>query len=141
MGFFSKLFKKEKKEIFESDKFVFYKKTKTYNGTINDIKFCADELNQDIVEYSEKLATEYNSNLSKIADFMLNDEAFDNKEGMYKNISKEQLLESLNTPTIRLVANDYCEIAYTNHTLDDEHILSFEVSGVYNKFYYLSING
>ena len=94
------------------------------------------EFESDISEYIEKLANEYNNNLSNIADFMLNDES-----SVYENVYKQELIQALNMPIIRIAEKSYCEISYYNHTLDDVYIISFEVEGVYDKFYYLSING
>jgi len=122
-------------------KFKFNEKYNEYVATINNIKVYVKELDEKIVNYAEDLVKKYANNLDKIVGFMLNSNVFNNESGIYKNVSKEKLLKSLNDPCFRLTSNKHCEIIYYNHTLDKENIISFEVGGVYEKLAYLSING
>ena len=141
MGFFKKKNKIEEVEVYSNDTFVYNKKTKEYSGIINEIEFTSDVLNAEMVVYAEMLAKEYYNNIPKIVDFMLSDERFDFENGFYPNLTKEKLTNALKLPMIRLIDKNNCDVSYLNHTLDDEHCIYFEVDCIFEKLYYLSIDG
>lgn len=137
MGLFD-VFKKKK----ETDLFTHDVQNNEYTATINGIGFISKIMvTPEITEYAKKLAAIYESKLSDIADYMLEDEAFDNECGFFTNISKDRLMVSLNTPTIQLLSDKDGACTYCNHTLDDMHIITFEFSALFDDLCYLSIDG
>lgn len=144
MGLFD-IFKKKKidKEICVDDVlFVYNKQAKEYESVIDGITIAIEQVDVEKVRYAKTLAQEYKSNLTKIVKFLLDDEDyFGDKDGIFPNITKEKLIKALNLPSIYIIENNNCKVSYLNHTLDDEHIIDFEVDGVFEKLYNLSIDG
>lgn len=137
MGLFD-IFKKKN----ESELFTYEEQNKEYTATINGIEFVSRiAITPEMIEYAKKLATVYKDKLSSIADFMLEDEAFDNECGFFSNVSKETLTASLNTPTIQLLSDKDGACTYCNHTLDDMHIITFEFSALFDDLCYFAIDG
>ena len=91
-------------------------------------------------EYAMKLASAYHLYLSKIMDFLLEDEAF-RDDGIFPDQNKETLLPALGTPSILLLSNNDGQCSYCNQTLDDTHIISFEFSDIFDDLYDLTIEG
>lgn len=137
MGVFD-IFKKRN----EAELFTYNEQTKEYTTSIGGIEFTARiAVTPEMTEYAKRLATAYESKLSAIAEFMLEDEAFDNDSGIFPDVSKERLITSLNTPTIQLLSDKDGACTYCNHTLDDMHIITFEFSALFDDLCYLSIDG
>lgn len=122
--------------------FTYEEQNKEYTATINGIEFVSRiAVTPEMAEYAKKLATVYKDKLSSIADFMLEDEAFDSESGFFPNVSKETLIASLNTPTIQLLSDKDGACTYCNHTLDDMHIITFEFSALFDDLCYFAIDG
>ena len=137
MGLFD-VFKKKN----EAELFIYDEQNKEYTVTINGVDFVSRiAVTPEMTEYAKNLATAYESKLSDIVDYMLEDEAFDSECGFFPNVSKETLIVSLNTPTIQLLSDKDGACTYCNHTLDDMHIITFEFSALFDDLCYLSIDG
>lgn len=137
MGLFD-VFKKKN----EAELFVYDETNKKYTATIGGIEFSSRiAATPEMMEYAKKLAAVYKSKLSVIADFMLEDEVFDNDSGIFPIVSKESLIASLNTPSIQLLSDKDGACTYFNHTLDDMHIITFEFSALFDDLCYLTIDG
>ena len=111
-----------------------------YRGVINDVEIIIGMITPKIEDYVSKLVFQYNNNIDAIVEFMIGSEAFDSDTGMFKGVNKKILKKSLNSPTIRIISEDLCEISYLNHTLDDTTIISFQFSGVYERMMYLTFD-
>lgn len=137
MGLFD-IFKKKN----EAELFVYNEQNKEYTANIGGFDFTSRiAVTPEMMEYAKKLAAAYKSKLSAIADFMLEDEAFDSNCGIFPVVSKKGLIASLNTPTIQLLSDKDGACTYCNHTLDDMHIITFEFSALFDDLCYLSIDG
>ena len=122
--------------------FTYNEQNKEYVTTLGGIDFISKiAVTPEMTEYAKKLADAYESKLSAIADFMLENEAFNCKSGIFPNISKDTLIVSLNKPTIQLLSDKDGACTYCNHTLDDMHIITFEFSALFDGLCYLSIDG
>ena len=137
MGLFDVFKKKNETELFTYDE-----QNKEYTASINGIEFISRiEVTPEMTEYAKKLAAAYESKLSDIADYMLEDEAFDSECGFFPNVSKNMLITSLNSPTIQLLSDKDGACTYCNHTLDDMHIITFEFSALFDDLCFLSVDG
>ena len=137
MGLFD-IFKKKT----EPDLFIYHGHDKEYTASIDGIKFTARiPVTPNMTAYAKQLAAAYQSSLPAIADFMLNDEAFDSNSGIIPSVSKDTLIASLNMPTIQLLSDKDGACTYCDHALDDMHIITFEFSALFDDFCYLSVDG
>ena len=137
IGLFDVFKKKNEAELFTYDE-----QNKEYTATIDGIEFVSSiAVTPEMTEYAKKLASIYESKLSDIADYMLEDEAFDSECGFFPNVSKDMLIASLNTPSIQLLSDKDGACTYCNHTLDNVHIITFEFSALFEELCYLSIDG
>ncbi|RGC52802.1 hypothetical protein [Absiella sp. AM29-15] len=122
------------------DGFQYDNESQLYKATIQNIDFMMDEYTDENAEYARKLASAYHLYLSKIMDFLLEDEAF-RDDGIFPDQNKETLLPALGTPSILLLSNNDGQCSYCNQTLDDTHIISFEFSDIFDDLYDLTIEG
>lgn len=126
----------------EPDLFTYKEHDKEYTASIDGIAFTARiPVTPEMTAYAKQLAAAYQSRLPAIADFMLNDEAFDRDSGIFPTISKDSLMASLNMPTIQLLSDQDAACAYYDHALDDTHIITFEFSALFDDLCYLSVDG
>lgn len=108
---------------------------------INNIEFSfKNECNEQEIDYAKKIAECYKKELTKIVDFILKNDDFKSFYGEY-NLNKEAIVEKLNKPTIRILNENSGVVIYTEHLLDDTHIISFEFIGLFEKLAYLSMDG
>lgn len=75
----------------------------------------------------------YNEKLPNLIEFIIDD-----IKGMFGEISKETLINSLGTPLMDL---DTETIKYLEQTLDGIHIIEVEFSGILDKFHVVCIDG
>ena len=125
----------------EKDIFVYNEKYNNYNAIIDNIKFSISHRPTDTeLKYIKSISAEYEKNIIKIAEYLLSDRSFKQFFNC-NNITNAELIENLDIPTIRILKENNAEISYCNHKLDKQHIISFEVLGVFQKLDYLSIDG
>ena len=127
MGIFDKL-KKENKSIFNFDE-----KNKQYKAIINNITFVCKEIKPEYEQYAKDLANNYDKKILDIIQYMLSD-----IEEMFGINDVEIIKNSLGNALIDLDSN---RLSYLEQTLDDMHIIDVEFDGIFEKFYYVSIDG
>ena len=127
MGIFDK-FRKESKSIFSFDE-----KNKQYRAIINNITFVCKEIKTEYEQYAKDLANNYDKQLLNIIQYMLSD-----IKEMFGINDVDVIKKSLGNAIIDLDNN---RLSYPKQTLDDVHIIDVEFDGVFEKFYYVSIDG
>ena len=113
--------------------FVFDENNDTYVTTINDITFVCEQYNANYDQLAQQLANAYEKKISSIIDFMLPD-----IKAMFDIDDKEIIKQSLGKPQIDIQRN---VITYLDHTLDQMHIIDVEFDGIFDCFYYTTIDG
>ena len=127
MGLFD-LFKKDSKPMF-----VYDDRDEIYKAEINGIDFVCEEYIKEFDVYATKLANAYERKLSDIIAFMLPEIS------SFFEISDPEIIRSkLGKPLIDV---NRCVITYLEHSLDYMHIIDVEFDGIFDKFYYTTIDG
>lgn len=113
--------------------FSYDKNQKAFVAEINGVRFCCEEIASEYEAHSKELADIYAKKLPDIVCFMLDEVC-----SIYGNVSETQLTQSLGTPLVDLDNNT---ITYLEQSLDDCHIFELEFGGLFEKFYYFTIDG
>ncbi len=104
-----------------------------YLAVVDGIEFASEEEPGLSHEEVRGLAASYQENLPRILDFML-----PGLEGFFGKLDRAGLPEALGQPRIDL---DTFEVSYCEHTLDDDHIISFEFGEGFDSLENLAIDG
>ena len=120
--------KKKRKSIFSSDE-----KNRQYKAIINNITFVCEEIKSEYEQYAKDLANNYDKKLLDIIQYMLSD-----IEEMFGINDIEIIKNSLGNALIDLDNN---RLSYIEQTVDGMHIIDVEFDGIFEKFYYVSIDG
>lgn len=126
MGIFDKF--RKNKSIFTFDE-----KDKQHKAALNNITFVCDEIKPEYEQYAKDLANNYDKKILDIIKYMLSD-----IEEMFGINDVENIKNSLGNALIDLDNN---RLSYLEQTLDDMHIIDVEFDGIFEKFYYVSIDG
>ena len=122
--------------------FAYREEDRKYTASLGGIEFTAQiPVTPEMTKYAQQLAAVYQTSLPGIAEYMLNEEAFDYNRGIFPDLSQDTLIASLNKPTIQLLSDHDGVCTYYNHTLDDIHIITFEFSSLFDDLCYFSIDG
>ena len=115
--------------------FEYDESTELYTEDLGNVIVTCDEIMDGFEELAERMADIYAARLDDIADFLI-------KEGIsdiYGELTANEIKDALGVPTID-IGNQ--TVTYFDHTLDEEHIISFEYDDKELKgFMYLSIDG
>jgi len=103
-----------------------------YLAVIDGVEFSCEEESAS-EEEARRLAQCYHENLPKILDFL-----FSELEEVYGKLDREKLPDVLGRPRIDL---DTFQVLYLDHSLDGEHIISFEFGDGFESMENLSIDG
>lgn len=122
-----------KQRIDETSIFKFDEKTREYEAELNGVHFICAEVLENYPAKVAQIAGCYESRLSEIAEFMM-----DEITQLFGEMTESELVESLGKPTIDL---DRETLSFLEQVLDDEHIIEMEYSGDLDQFYYLNIDG
>ena len=126
MGIFDKF--RKNKSIFTFDE-----KDKQHKAALNNITFVCDEIKPEYEQYAKDLANNYDKKILDIIKYMLSD-----IEEMFGINDVENIKNSLGNALIDLDNN---RLSYLEQTLDNMHIIDVEFDGIFEKFYYVSIDG
>lgn len=113
--------------------FTFDEKDKQHKALINNITFVCDEIEPEYEQHAKDLANNYDKKILDIIKYMLSD-----IEEMFGINDVENIKNSLGNALIDLDNN---RLSYLEQTLDDMHIIDMEFDGIFEKFYYVSIDG
>lgn len=127
MGLFDRIKKKNK------SLFVFDENNDVYSAEIKGITFTCETLLDNYDIYAYDLANAYETKLGAIIAFILPD-----IKAMFDIDDVDIIKNSLGKALIDL---DRGVLSYLEHTFDNIHIIDIEFDGVFEKFYYSSIDG
>lgn len=113
--------------------FTYDGELKVYTETINGIIFECRKLSPGYEQLAQDLVENYEKRLNAIVDFIQPDIV-----AFFEVSDKNVIKDSLGTPCIDL---DIMMITYTEHTLDHVHIIDVEFSGIFERFYSVSVDG
>ena len=126
-------FEKYTKNYMTSSPFKYSEKFKILEAEIHGIRFVCDEIDVDKEMKAFELAYFYRKKLKVFVNGMM-----DEIVSFYGEMSKEDVIKSLGIPTIDL-DNDI--ITYTEHTLDDIHVIDVEFRGIFDEILETRIDG
>ena len=102
-----------------------------YKSYINGIEFKCFDVNDRYLDYAITLASMYEDVSYDIVELLLESDEF----YTYYNIDNHNLLASkLNKPSIYLINEDNGILIYSNHQLDEDHIIEIEFKGNFDEF-------
>lgn len=104
---------------------------------INGIIFCCDDIKPEYDSVAEHLSTIYDEKLPDIVKVMI-PELINFYGEAISNITVEETIEKLGKPLIDL---ELSLINYPNQTFDNEHIISVEYYGDFEKIYGFCVDG
>lgn len=113
--------------------FIYDEENNIYTATINNIRFECDVLKDNYEELAVTLSKKYYNKLDFLADEMI-----DEIKAFFGELSKDDLISSLNSPLINL---DMSVMSYLEHTLDDVHIIDVEFDGFFDNIFEVRIDG
>lgn len=131
--YIDKAFEKYTSEFITSGPFHYDEQYKMFIAEINKIKFECEVINMNLEMKAFEYANFYHKRLKKIVPKMI-----DEITSYFGEMSEEELMNSLGKPTINL---DNGLITYTEHTLDDVHIIDVEFSGIFEEILEVRIDG
>lgn len=113
--------------------FEFDEELDQYVTELNGVEFVCEEPQDGYEEEAWKLSKLYFEKLPEMIDFML-----PALQQVYGEIDQSKLPRLLGKPTINLTTY---QIMYMEHTLDADHIISFEYGDDFEEFFYFDIDG
>lgn len=113
--------------------FSFDEEERAYTAEINKVRFICEEVQEDYEDTARDIAEVYEDKLPELADFILSDVG-----DIFGDITVEDVEDALGTPLIDL---DRETVTYTDHTLDDMHIIEVEYEGILDDFLGVSVDG
>ena len=93
-------------------------------------------MSDEVVRLTEKVLHEYPQKIAAIAEHISKDEWI----AATYNLSKEEIAEKLNAPSI-LMSQDGGQLSYCENKIDFDHILDLEFGGVLEVFYDVGMDG
>jgi len=93
-------------------------------------------MSDDILHLAEKVLKAYPQKIVAIAEYISQDEWITNTY----NLSKEEIANKLNKPSILLSENGG-QLSYCENEIDFDHILDIEFGGALDEFYEVGMDG
>ena len=113
--------------------FNFNEEEQAYTARIDSVEFICEEVQKDYEDVAREIAEVYEDKLPELADFILADVG-----DIFGDITVEDVMEALGTPLIDL---DRETVTYTDHKLDDMHIIEVEYEGILDDLLGVSVDG
>ncbi len=115
--------------------FEYDESSELWIADLDNVIITCDELRDGYEEQALKIAENYASRLDEITDFLIKSGISD----AFGEMTADELKDSLGVPQINIGNRT---VSYTDHALDDSHIISFEYADSdLGSFMYLSIDG
>lgn len=121
----------EAEESEEELNFVDYDNGCILKSTKMDITI--ETKDSELMEYAKKLYEEYENNLMSIAKYMVLEE--------FSSYTEEEIIDKLGKANVRIVNKNSADFSYEENSLEENYIISFEVTNVYEEYDYLTIDG
>ena len=122
------LLNKEDLILYESK----YVSTYEFDDENINVTICKDDFTQEEIDFTNKLINLYEKNLPKIALACVNSDTF--------KYCFESIIPKLGKPIFRRMRNTTL-LTYTEHTIDNNHILDIEFEGLYEDIFDVGIDG
>ena len=113
--------------------FIYDDQYKTQVARINGILLCCQEVKDGYEQKAVELATAHKDRLTSLGEFISKEIS-----PIYGEMCLENLIRALGTPVIDLDRN---LISYLKTSLDHEHIIEVEFSGLFDQFFRVSVDG
>lgn len=104
-----------------------------YFAVIDGIEFICEVVKPEFEEAAPALVKAYQEKLPRIAEHLL-----DEVTAMFGPITTSELTDALGPPQIDL---DRGTLSFLEHTLDDDHVIEVEYSGLFDELYDVTIDG
>ena len=115
--------------------FEYDESSELYIADLDNVIVTCDEVMDGFEELAETVAENYAARLDDIADFLISEGICD----VFGELTPDEIKDGLGVPQID-IGNQI--ITYTDHTFDEEHIISFDYDDrELGGFMYLSIDG
>lgn len=126
-------FEKYTSEFETSSPFKYDEKNKLFTAEINKVKFECEKIDMNLEMKAFEYANFYHKRLKKIVSGMM-----DEITSFYGDMSEDDLMNALGKPIINL---DNGLMTYTEHTLDDVHVIDVEFDGIFEEILEVRIDG
>ena len=123
-----------KKEEFALD---FEKKTYVYRANGTEVEIEGDAFCDITVALAEEILAAYPGKINAIVEHLIAESQVD----IFFDVPKTEIANKLHSPSFRIIKNDWCVLTYTEHELDEAHIISVEFRGVLEDLSYVTIDG
>ena len=102
-----------------------------------EIKIDGDAFSDTTVTLAGNILDAYPDKINSIVDHLVDEGHIDD----FFDVPKDEIANKLHAPSFRIIEKEWCVLTYTEHELDDVHIISVEFSGVLNDLNYVTIDG
>lgn len=126
-------FEKYTSDFIASGPFLYDEQYKIFTAEINRVKFECEKIDMNLEMKAFEYANFYHKRLKKMISEMM-----DEITSFYGVMSEEELINALGKPTINL---DNGLMTYTEHTLDDIHVIDVEFNGIFEEIIEVRIDG
>ena len=109
-----------------------YVSTYEFDDENTNVSIYKDDFTQEEIDFTNKLINLYEKNLPKIALACVNSDTF--------KYCFESIIPKLGKPIVRRMRNTTL-LTYTEHTIDNAHILDIEFEGLYEDIFDVGIDG
>ena len=113
--------------------FKFSEEEQAYTARIDSVEFICEEVQEGYEDTARDIAEVYEDKLPELAEFILSDVG-----DIFGDITVQDVMEALGTPQVDL---DRETVTYTDHTLDDIHIIEVEYEGILDDLLGVSVDG
>lgn len=109
-----------------------YVSTYEFDDENINVTIYKDDFTLEEIDFTNKLINLYEKNLPKIAFACVNSDTF--------KFCFESIIPKLGKPIFRRMRNTIL-LTYTEHTIDNDHILDIEIEGLYEDIFDVGIDG
>ena len=114
-----------------------YVSTYKFDDENINVTIYKDDFTQEEIDFTNKLINLYEKNLPKIALGCVNSDTF---KYCFPEETVESIIPKLGKPIFRRMRNTTL-LTYTEHTIDNDHILDIEFEGLYEDIFDVGIDG
>ncbi|MGA3598933.1 hypothetical protein [Lysinibacillus agricola] len=112
---------------------------KRYEATLDGMKVNIPEdlMNDESMRFAENVRNQYTAKLEELARFCVESETF---EYVYPEATIEDVMKKLHLPILK-VDEVGGRFTYTQHELDEDHLIDIEFVGVMESFFSVEVDG
>jgi hypothetical protein len=123
----------------KKEDFTYDPEFENYIAHINgiEIMISKDDMSEEILSLANAIVTLYPTKIDDIVEFLVKEKFIEECFGVHSN---EEIARKLREPRIR-VNPLFGMVDYCNQEFDDIHVISVEFIGVFERFFYPSLDG